>query len=208
MSNHESGHEKRSKSIKLRLRDLFHRPIARAIGMIGVAFFLIVSGVFGQFGADIYSYVTAFWKDDPDWKIPISLGVDHCHSGSLWEMFEDYEPAINWNGGAERLVICASANVEGAKEEFPLLLEKKFPECLAVSEASGRFTITTDLDSAAICRVPYRYEEDDIKPTSLPDGLFVCMPGHEREESQVSYRQDGVDVPVCKEEDLREYKFL
>ncbi|MBS9405463.1 hypothetical protein KG088_17810 [Halomonas sp. TRM85114] len=211
MTDNEGASGKSPKGIGSRLKVLFRKPLVQAIGGIGTGLALVVGGILGEFGKDIYSSLIAILKDDqkaPHWDYPMSLEAGHCHMGNLSVMFRDYQPTVNWRGGADRLVICASAHIKGVKEKFPLLLEEEFPECLSVSESSGRFTIATNLGSPAVCRAPYRYDGASIVETSLPGGVFVCMPGHKKEEAQDNYRQDGVEVPVCKEEALKERNFL
>lgn len=200
-----------SKSIGRRIKTFLMPPYSNFSKLLMGGGGVIAAAIFTAFGEDLYQYTKTIINNEPDvppWNYSMSLAVPHCHTGSLSVMFRDYEPVINWNGAADRLVICASALIKGPKEEFPLLLEERFPECLAVSSPSENRTISTKLDSSAVCRAPYRYDQGTLVETSLPNGLFICMPGHQREETQVSYRQDDVEVPVCKEEDLKEYNFL
>ena len=207
----DDGNDVESKETKCRLVTMFN-PVVTWVKkhfLLGVGFFVVA--ILTAFGEDVYSYLSKLWKnkpDPPDWTISMSLAVPHCHAGSLSVMFRGYEPAINWGDGADRLAICASALIQAAKEDVPLLLEERFPECLSVYKVSDSYTIETNLDSPAVCRAPYRYNQDSLVETSLPNGLFICMPGYQREESQVSYRQDDVEVPVCNEEDLKKYNFL
>ena len=117
------------------------------------------------------------------WVIRFSTAVQHCAAGRLSHVLRDWTPPVDWQAGAERLVICANAEVNGPKADIPKLIGDEFPGCLTVKPSGQSIAMKTNLDDPSVCRAPYRFDGDALIDADLPSGVFVCIPGGANLES-------------------------
>ena len=148
------------------------------------------------------------YEEESDWEFIINPSIPNCTSGRIAFKLRDWSPAIEWKNGAEGLVVCADAEVTGKKTHLLEKIGARLSDCLTVERRDDQVAIATKLDSAAVCRAPYRYENREPQPTTLAQGIFVCLPGHVRQPSSETYVHGSFTVPKCDADVLREFGFL
>lgn len=197
------------------------RPI-KTIGLVFTAFIIAIllgaqdfvsehaknalNGVCKKYEIDWCSAIDA--DEDQDVAIVISTATDHCISGRIAFKFRDWQPAIDIENGADRLVVCADVDILGKRSNIVEKLDEQLSACLTAKQIDEKITISTKLDSPAICRAEFRFNGRNIEKTTLEKGWYVCMPGYEREQSRETYTNYGISVPKCSEEALRAFGFI
>lgn len=211
--------DEKTKDLVYYFRFIRRRPLA-AVGATVLAVFVAIATGLGAWLSDKAKSIAQSAceyanvchapapAEVPPWKITFSTAVPNCLLGRLAEKLRDWSPPISWEAGADRLVICADAIVEGQKHDIPRLIQERFPRCFNVEASEASITVRTELEKGAVCRAPYRYDGEELIKASLRRGLFVCFPGADMESGISSFSFAGTEVPVCSEDIMRGHNFI
>lgn len=157
-----------------------------------------------------FVHVCSSEKSDEPFNITFSTQTPHCQIGNLTQKFHDWPVTVSLEGGADRLVVCTDLTLHGTRAEQAELLGALgagLPECLTVDQTGDPVVVRANLDSAAICRAPYRFDDLNLVEATMAQGLFVCMPGHRQAQTTDFFEQYGKRIYQCDEQSLRDYKF-